>query len=96
MGERIVMYRADDGAVFDTEAGMLAHEASLDAGRIDRWVDAVGNWSRGEAARARRLVADFLAFERTGVVPPAGLFAHPTGDAPGDGAEVEGGGTLGG
>jgi hypothetical protein len=85
------MFRADDGAVFDTEAGMLAHEASLDAGRIDRWVDAVGNWSRGEAARARRLVADFLAFERSGVVAPSSLFQAPVVDAPGDGVEVENG-----
>ena len=89
-------WQADDGAEFGTEGEMQTYEAGLDAGRIDRWIDAVPTWTRGEAARARRLVADFLAWERTGRVPPAGLFAPPTGDAPGDGAEVEGGGTLGG
>ena len=70
MGRQIIQYQADDGAVFATEDLMLAHEASIEAQRVDRWIDAVGDWSRGESARARRLVADFLAFERTGTVPP--------------------------
>lgn len=69
MGRTITQYQADDGAVFSTEVEMLEHESGLDAGRIDAWIEAVGDWSRGESARARRLVADFLAFERSGVVP---------------------------
>ena len=70
MGRQIIQWAADDGAIFPTEQEMLDHEASLEAGRVDRWIDAVGDWSRGESARARRLVADFLAYERTGTVPP--------------------------
>jgi hypothetical protein len=70
MGKQIIQWAADDGAVFASEDLMLAHEAGIEAQRVDRWIDAVGNWSRGESARARRLVADFLAFERTGTVPP--------------------------
>ena len=70
MGKQIIQWAADDGAVFATEDLMLAHEAGIEAQRVDRWIDAVGDWSRGESARARRLVADFLAFERTGTVPP--------------------------
>ncbi len=71
MGKPITRYQADDGVIFELEADMQAYEGSLDAQRIDRWIDAVGDWSRGESARARRLVADFLAFERYGVVGPA-------------------------
>lgn len=71
MGRTITQYQADDGTVFATEAEMLNHEAGLEAQRIDAWIEAVGDWSRGEAARARRLVADFLAFERSGAVPMA-------------------------
>ena len=89
-------WQADDETEFRTEGEMQTYEAGLDAGRIDRWIDAVPTWARGEAARARRLVADFLAFERSGVVAPSSLFQAPAGDAPGDGVEVEGGGTLGG
>ena len=70
MGKQIVKWAADDGVIFDTQDLMLAHEVEIDAQRVDRWIDAVGDWPRGESARARRLVADFLAFERTGVVPP--------------------------
>ena len=87
MGHSVLRWVADDGSEHHTEGEMLAHEAGLDAGRIDRWVDAVATWPRGEAARARRLVADFLAFERSGVVAPAGLFQPPadaSGDAPQD------------
>ena len=69
MGRQIIQWEAADGDVFPTEDLMLAHEAGIEAQRVDRWIDAVGDWSRGESARARRLVADFLAFERTGVVP---------------------------
>jgi hypothetical protein len=82
MGRTITQYQADDGAVFSTEAEMLDHEASLEGARIDRWIDAVPNWSRGESARARRLVADFLAYERTGVVPfPPGTEPLPIGES---------------
>jgi len=70
MGKQIIQWEADDGDLFPTEDLMLAHEAGIEAQRVDRWIDAVGDWSRGESARARRLVADFLAFERTGTVPP--------------------------
>jgi hypothetical protein len=70
MGRQIIQWAADDGAIYNTEQEMLDHEASLESGRVDRWIEAVGDWSRGESARARRLVGDFLAFERTGVVPP--------------------------
>ena len=77
MGRTITQYQADDGAIFATEAEMLAHEASMEAGRIDAWIEAVPDWSRGEAARARRLVGDFLAYARTGrvAVAPAPLDA---------------------
>jgi hypothetical protein len=70
MGKQIIQWAADDGAIFATEDLMLTHEAGIEAQRVDRWIEAVGDWSRGEPARARRLVADFLAFERTGTVPP--------------------------
>jgi hypothetical protein len=70
MGRQIIQWEAADGDVFPTEDLMLAHEAGIEAQRVDRWIDAVGDWSRGESARARRLVADFLAYERTGTVPP--------------------------
>ena len=53
MGRQIIQWAADDGAVFATEDLMLAHEAGIEAQRVDRWIDAVGDWSRGESARAR-------------------------------------------
>lgn len=45
MGRKIIAYEANDGAIFDTEGLMLAHEASLEVQRVDRWIDAVGDWS---------------------------------------------------
>jgi hypothetical protein len=64
MGQMITKFQADDGQVFDTQAEMDAHEGEAYGRRVESWISAVGDWPRGEAARARRLVVGFLCFER--------------------------------
>jgi hypothetical protein len=65
MGQPITVYRADDGAIFPTEAEMNARDELLRGlARIEAFIEAESNWPRGEASRARRLIAAFLAFER--------------------------------
>ena len=65
MGQPITMYRADDGSIHATEAEMDARDELLRGhARIEAFIEAEASWPRGEAARARRLIAAFLAFER--------------------------------
>ena len=65
MGQPITMYRADDGSIHATEAEMDARDVLLRGhARIEAFIEAEASWPRGEAARARRLIAAFLAFER--------------------------------
>lgn len=64
MGTMITQYQADDGAIFATEAEMIAHEQAMDQARVLAWIESVPQWPRGEAARAMRLVLKFLEHER--------------------------------
>jgi hypothetical protein len=71
MGKPITQYQSDDGEIFPTREAMDRHEAAQDLVRIDAWIASVADWPRGEMARARRLVADFVAFERGAAPAPA-------------------------
>lgn len=64
MGTLITQYQADDGAIFATEAEMVAHEQAMDEARVRAWIESAPEWPRGEAARATRLVLKFLEHER--------------------------------
>ena len=65
MGQPITMYRADDGSIHATEAEMDARDELLRGhARIEAFIEAEASWPRGEAARARRMIAAFMAFER--------------------------------
>jgi len=65
MGHPITMYRADDGSIHATEAEMHARDELLRGlARIEAFIEAGDTWPRGEAARARRLIAAFFDFER--------------------------------
>jgi hypothetical protein len=58
------MYRADDGSIHETEDLMTAQDAVLrDMRRIECFIESTDSWPRGEAARARRLIGAFMAFE---------------------------------
>jgi len=65
MGKPITMYQAEDGSIHATEAEMDARDELLRGhARIEAFIEATDAWPRGEAARARRLIAAFLEFER--------------------------------
>jgi hypothetical protein len=73
MGRPITMHQANDGSIFATETEMLAHdEVLVGLARIEAFIAARTDWSRGEPARARRILTDFLAFERQPQTPGAG------------------------
>ena len=67
MGQPVTKYQANDGTLHDTEAAMQFRDLVLaEEQEIEAYIEATDTWSRGEPARARRLIGEFLSWRRGG------------------------------